>query len=84
MPQDNILEFTKQNNHIRTHDGFLSVTDMDRKKYTNQIRRFPVVFRRNNKHIMIVYDYNSNIINAEYLKSRSGYILKTAYEKIHK
>ena len=52
--------------------------------YTNQTERFPITSSRNNKYIMIAYDYSSNKIDAEYLKSRLGHILKTAYEKIHK
>ena len=85
MPQeDDVLSFTKQDNNTRTQDVFLSVTDMDGNIYINQTGRLSITSSRNNTYIMIVYDYYSNIINAECLKSRSWHILKADYEKINK
>ena len=76
-----VQDFTKHNDNSRTHNVFLRVTDMNGKMYTDQTGRFPITSSRNNKYIMIVYDYDSNTINIEYLNSRTGYVLKTSYEK---
>ena len=79
---EDITEFTSKDNNTRTHDVFITVTDLQGKIYTDQTGRFPVTSSRGNKYIMIAYDYDSNTINAEALKSRSGEALKNAYMKI--
>ena len=79
---DNITQFTSQDNKTRTHDVFLTVTDLQGKICTDQTGRFPVTSSRGNKYIMIAYDYDSNTINAEALKPRTGESLKNAYMKI--
>ena len=84
-PQESdVLEFTKHNENTRTHGALLSVTNMNGKISTNQTGRFPITSTKNNKYVMISYDYGFNKINAEYLKSRSVCVLKIAYEIIHK
>ena len=77
MQESDVLEFTKNDENSRTRNVFIKVTGMNGKLYTDQTERFPVASSRNNKYIMISYDYDSNIINAEYLKSRTGCVLKS-------
>jgi hypothetical protein len=40
--------------------------------YTDQTGRFPVVSRKGNKYIMILYDYDSNAILAQPIKDRTA------------
>jgi hypothetical protein len=40
--------------------------------YTDQTRRFPVVSSKDNKYIMILYDYDSNAILAQPIRDRTA------------
>ena len=66
----------------RTHQVFMKVTEFSNKIYTDQTGRFPVTSSRGYKYIMIAYEYDSNNILAESLKSRTGLNIKNAYQKI--
>ena len=55
---------------------------MEGKIYTDQTGRFQVTSSRGNKYIMVVYNYDSNTIHVEAMKSRTGGELKVAYQKI--
>ena len=57
--------------------------DLIGKMYTDQTGRFPVIFSKGNKYILVSYHYESNTIHAEPLKIRSGLDLRTAYQKLH-
>ena len=56
----------------RTNQIFLTVTKFSNKIYTDQTGRFPFTSSRGYKYIMIEYDYDSNNISAEPLKSRTS------------
>ena len=60
----------------------MRIEDVTGKIYTDQTGRFPVTSTRGNKYILVAYDYNSNIIHAEPLKTRTGPDLLAAYIKI--
>ena len=75
--QTDVIEFTKKDDNTETRDIFISVTNMEGKTYTDQTRRFSTTSSQGNKYIMIAYDYDSNSINAECLKSRSGKIVQS-------
>jgi hypothetical protein len=51
--------------------------------YTNQTGCFPVTSRRGNKYIMILYDYDSNSILAEPMKSRTDDKIIRSYQALH-
>jgi hypothetical protein len=51
--------------------------------YTNQTGRFPVTSRGGNKYIMILYDYDSNSILAEPMKSRTDDEIIRSYQALH-
>ena len=55
----------------RTHQVFIKITEFSNKIYTNQTGCFPVTSRRGTNNIL-----------AETLKSRTGLIIKNAYNKI--
>jgi hypothetical protein len=51
--------------------------------YTNQTGRFPTTSSGGNKYVMILYDYDSNAILAEPVKSKSEGEMIRAYTKLH-
>ena len=53
------------------------------KIFSDQTGRFPITSSRGNKYIMIVYDFDSNAILAEPLKSRTEIELVRAYTHLH-
>jgi hypothetical protein len=67
----------------RTNWVYMQPIEVTGKIFSNQTGRFPLTSSRGNKYIMIVYDYDSNAILAEPLKSRSENELLRAYTKIH-
>ena len=56
----------------RTNQIFLKVIECSNKTFTDQRGRFPITSSRGYKYIMIVYDYDTNNILAEPLKSRAS------------
>ena len=82
--EDDVKEYTSQDDQTRKHDVFVSVQDLQGKVYTDQTGRFPVTSSQGKKYIMIAYDYDSNTITAESLKSRTGEELRNGYRNIHK
>ena len=68
----------------RTHQLFLKVTECSSKIYTDQTGRFPITSSRGYKYIMIAYDYDSNKILAEPIKSRASLHINDAYQKMRK
>jgi hypothetical protein len=48
--------------------------------YTDQTGKFPVVSRKGNKYIMILYDYDSNVILAQPIKDRTAPELLGAFQ----
>ena len=66
------------------HQLFLKVTECFRKIYTDQTRRFSITSSRGYKYIMIAYDYDSNNILAEQIKSITSLQIKNAYQTMRK
>ena len=81
-PPEHTPEPTPEPITKRTHQVFMKITEFSNKIYTDQTGRFPVTSSRGYKYIMIAYDYDSNNILAEPLKSRTGLSIKNAYHKI--
>jgi hypothetical protein len=48
--------------------------------YTDQTGRFPVISSKGNKYIMVLYDYDSNAILAQPIKSRTASELLKAFQ----
>ena len=63
---------------------FLKIIDLERKIYTDQTGRFPVTSSRGHKYLCCAYDYDSNTIHAEPMKTKTGTELMTTYQSIHK
>jgi hypothetical protein len=57
---------------ITAHQVFTTVTNIETGKiYTDQTSKFPVLSSRGNKYLFVLYDYDSNAIMAEPIKSRT-------------
>ena len=50
---------------------------------TDQSGRSPIQSRRGNSYIMLLYDYNSNVINATPIKSREANDLVAGYKYLY-
>jgi hypothetical protein len=48
--------------------------------YTDQTGRFPVISSKGHKYIMILYDYDSNVILAQPIKDRTSPELLKAFQ----
>ena len=68
----------------RTHQLFPKVTKCSIKIFTDQTGRFPITSSRGYKYIMIAYDYDSNKILADPIKSRASLHIKNAYQTMRK
>ena len=68
----------------QTHQLFLKVTECSRKIFTDHTGRFPITSSFGYKCIMIAYDYDSNNILAEPIKSRTILHIKNAYQTMRK
>jgi hypothetical protein len=67
----------------RTHQGFAAIFDSGTGKiYTDQTGRFPVTSSRGHKYLSVLYDYDSNAILAEPIKSRKQEELLRAYKQL--
>jgi hypothetical protein len=66
----------------KTHEVFYCV-EQTGKTYSDQTGRFPVTSSRGNKYIMVMYDFDSNSILAEPIKSRTVEVITAAYNKMH-
>ena len=64
-----------------TNIVFLKRVDITGKNYTDQTGRFPVTSSKGITYILVTYNYESNNIHAEPLKTRSSWDLKTALPK---
>ena len=69
-------------NKQKTHDTYVALMPFKttHKAYGDLTGRFPYVSSRGNQYFLVVYDYDSNAILVEVLKSRSGKEIK---KRIH-
>ena len=74
---------TTDSSEVRTNWAFMLVIQFTGQIFSDQTGRFPITSSRGNKYVMIVYDYDSNAIIAEPMKSRTASELLRAYKKLH-
>ena len=65
--------------------GVHLITFDDLKGYiaTNLCGVYPAMSNRSMKYILVLYDYNSNLISARPMKSNKGTAITEAYESIY-
>ena len=78
ISQDNEQQ---ERNNQPTHNVFATIEETG-KIYTDQTGRFPVRSSAGNQYILFLYDYDSNAILTEALKTRQGPELLKAYANI--
>jgi hypothetical protein len=74
-----ITQETDMDHRIKTQFIYAATIDAGQ-IYTDQTRRFPVVSSQGNKYIMILYDYDSNVIFAQPIKDRTSPELLKAFQ----
>ncbi len=69
----------------KTHQIFVQMTPFQptEKAYADITGCFPYMSSRGNQYFLVVYDYDSNAILVELLKSRTGADIKNAYMTIY-
>ena len=69
----------------RTNDVIAVITPFkqSRQAYSDQTGKFPYKSSRGNEYLLIVYDYDSNAILAEPLKSKAAASIRDGWKKIH-
>ena len=60
---------------IRTHWVYMEPIELTGQIYSDQTGKFPITSSRVSKYIMIVYDFDSNAILYELLKSKNKHEL---------
>ena len=68
---------------VRQNEITIQCMEMTSKIFSDQTGRFPKTSSKGAKYVMIVYDYDSNAILAEALKSRAAHELLRAMTVIH-
>ena len=71
--------------NVRTHDVLAVITPFKetRQAYSDQTGKFPYKSSRGNEYLLIVYDYDSNAILAEPLKSKAAASIRDGWKNIH-
>jgi hypothetical protein len=75
--------FIKKNRTKRAGVHLIGMEDLNGMISTDQTGRFPVKSLKGKSYIMVLYNYDSNVILAETMKSRKAPDLVAAYNKLH-
>ena len=71
-------------NDVRaTHIVSMKITELTGKVSSDQTGDFPIISRKGNKYVMVLYDQNTNSILSEPLKSHSQKEILGAQIKLH-
>jgi hypothetical protein len=68
---------------VRTHAIYVSSQPVTGKLYSDATGRFQIPSSKGNHYLLIVYDFDSNYIFAEPMKSRTGAEHLAAYKRVH-
>jgi hypothetical protein len=68
---------------VRNHAIYVSSQPVTGKIYSDAAGRFPIPSSKGNHFLLIVYDFDSNYIFAEPMKSRTGAQHLAAYKRVH-
>jgi len=66
--------------NVKTHLVFITVYEAKETLYTDQTGRFPIPSSKGHNYLFILYEYDSNIIEGEPMKSRTGPLIIEAYK----
>jgi hypothetical protein len=68
----------------RTHHCYAAIVDPSGQIYTDLTGRFLLPSSTGNNYMLVLYDYDSNMIWAEPIKNRTAPVILNAYKKLHK
>ena len=70
----------------KNHSYFYQIIDTSNREtsYIDQTGRFPHQLSRGDNHILVCYDYDSNVILTEPIKNREAELITNAWYKCHK
>ena len=76
---------SQEPNNLQTNVVFATIlTETDlQKSYSDQTGKFPLQSSRGYNYVMILYDYDSNVILSKPLKTRQASELTTAWSSLH-
>ena len=86
MPKiEEIIDNNIVDTGVKTKECYFIITPIAStgKIFSDKTGRFPVTSSKGNKYIMIMYDYDSNIILGEAMKSRTGDEILRIFTKMH-
>ena len=72
-PEKDDIEPAQEEGNIKTNDimcSIFSTEDFTSKSYSNQTGKFPITSNQGNKHIFVLYHYNTNTIHMVPIKIR--------------
>jgi hypothetical protein len=75
--------FIKKDRTERVGIHLVGIEDLNGMISTDQTRRFPIKSLKGKSYIMVLYNYYSNVILAETMKSRKAPDLVAAYNELH-
>jgi hypothetical protein len=79
------VKSTQEHHNARTHDVFATVLPSSNlhKSYSDQTGKFPVQSSRGYNYVMVLYDYDSNAILSQPVKTRQASELTQAWAALH-
>jgi hypothetical protein len=75
-PKDNLPQ--------RTHEVYTTITDINGKVYTDLTGRFPTTSSKGNKYILVLYEYDGNVILAGPMKTKADAEAVRAYTLLYR
>ena len=81
--EDNSMYPPSDVTDIKTHDATYSVTSKEHRAFMDLTGRFPHWSTRGNEYILVVYDYDSNVILDTPLENRQAATIISAWHLLH-
>jgi len=82
-PSDLEDDFSPAVQDERSHFCFAAITEITGQVYSDQTGKFTFPSSNGNNYLFVLYDYDSNLIMAEPMKSRRAQDIVDAYKTVH-
>jgi hypothetical protein len=82
-PPDTSDDFPSISTEARSHFCYASIIEPTGQIYSDQTGKFVQASSTGNNYLFILYEYDSNLILAEPMKTRSAQSILTAYKTVH-
>ena len=80
---DSMTTVPQAPNNDKTHEVYMSISEMEGKLFSDQTGRFPITSNRGNCYVIIFYAADGNFIKSYPIKSRHRSHLLKAYEDVY-